>query len=208
MITKKVMEDAIFRTIKKSSCKISPEWLNQIRPDVAVLATGSHPIIPNIKDLTKTKTFTARKILEGSEIIETRIIVVGGGQVGCEVAELLSQQGKEVTIVEVLDDIARDMDRINRLSLVMALEDLGVRIITKTRVESVTDQGVWVDCLGEKELIPTDGIVIAVGSKPRSEDVDKILRDKVAEVYLIGDKVKAGGILNAVRDGFDVAMKI
>lgn len=208
MITKKVMEDAIFRTIKKSSCKISPEWLNQIRPDVAVLATGSHPIIPNIKGLTKTKTFTARKILEGSEIIETRIIVVGGGQVGCEVAELLSQQGKEVTIVEVLDDIARDMDRINRLSLVMALEDLGVRIITKTRAESVTDQGVWVDCLGKKELIPTDGIVIAVGSKPRSEDVDKILRDKVAEVYLIGDKVKAGGILNAVRDGFDVAMKI
>ena len=187
---------------------VTPEWLNQIRPDVAVLATGSHPIIPNIKGLTQTKTFTARMILEGSEIVETRIIVVGGGQVGCEVAELLSQQGKDVTIVEILDDIARDMDRINRLSLVMALEDLGVRIITKTRVESVTDQGVWVDCLGEKELIPTDEIVITVGSKPRSEDVDKILRDKVVEVYLIGDKVKAGGILNAVRDGFDVAMKI
>lgn len=131
-----------------------------------------------------------------------------GGQVGCEVAEFLAEQGKEVTIIEILDDIARDMDRINRLPLIMSLENSGVRIMKETTVRSVTGQGVWIDCLGEKSFISVDGIVIAVGAAPIIEDVDIRIKEKIPEVYIVGDKLKARGILEAVQEGYEVAKKI
>ena len=188
--------------------EVTPEWLDEIRPDAVILATGGHPIIPTIEGLSNKKIFTPREVLMGSNIEGKRVLLIGGGQVGCEVAEFLSEQGKEVTIVEIREDIAENMDRMNRLPLILSLESYGVRIMTQTRVESVTNQGAWVNCLGKKELIPTDGIVVAVGKEPRRERVDEIIRNRVPEVYLIGDKVRARGILDAVHEGFDVARKI
>jgi len=188
--------------------EVTLEWINETKPDTAILATGSHPILPNIAGLQNRKTFIAREILEGSKIEGKRILVIGGGQVGCEVAEFLAEQGKEVTIIEILDDIARDMDRINRLPLIMSLENSGVRIMKETTVRSVTGQGVWIDCLGEKSFISVDGIVIAVGAAPIIEDVDIRIKEKIPEVYIVGDKLKARGILEAVQEGYEVAKKI
>jgi len=188
--------------------EVTPEWISEIHPDIAILATGSDPILPNIPGLQNKKALTAKEILEGSKIEGEKILVIGGGQVGCEVAEFLSEQGKEVTIVEILEDIARDMDRINRLPLIMSLENHGVRIMKETEVSSITDQGVWVNCFGERSFLPIDQIVIAVGAEPRSEEVEERMKGKVPEVYWIGDKVKARGILEAVQDGYEIAKKI
>jgi len=188
--------------------EVSLEWINETKPDTAILATGSHPILPNIAGLQNKKTFTAREILEGSKIEGKRVLVIGGGQVGCEVAEFLVEQGKEVTIIEILDDIARDMDRINRLPLIMSLENSGVRIMKETTVRSVTDQGVWIDSFGKKSFLPVDGIVIAVGTAPIIEDVDIRIKEKIPEIHFVGDKVKARGILEAVQEGYEIAKKI
>jgi 2,4-dienoyl-CoA reductase-like NADH-dependent reductase (Old Yellow Enzyme family)/thioredoxin reductase len=188
--------------------EVTPERISEIHPDIAILATGSHHILPNIPGLQNRKAFTVKEILEGSKIEGKKILIIGGGQVGCEVAEFLSEQGKEVTIVEILEDIARDMDRINRLPLIMSLENHGVRIMKETEVSSITDQGVWVNCFGERSFLPIDQIVIAVGAEPRSEEVEERMKEKVPEVYWIGDKVKARGILEAVQDGYEIAKKI
>ena len=209
----------LFRTylenqVKKAGVHVSlgkdvtSQWLDDIQPEVAILAMGSDPIIPDIDGLPE-KALNAREVLKGSKIEGKKVLLIGGGQVGCEVAEFLLERGKEVTIIEILDDIARDMERINRLSLIMSIEDHGVRIMTKTKVKSITDHGAWVDCLGEKEFIPADGIVTAVGSRPHhSDDVEKAIREKVKEIYLIGDQAKARGILEAVQEGFYAARKI
>lgn len=188
--------------------EVTPERISEIHPDIAILATGSHHILPNIPGLQNRKAFTVKEILEGSQIEGKKILIIGGGQVGCEVAEFLSEQGKKVTIVEILEDIARDMDRINRLPLIMSLENHGVRIMKETEVSSITDQGVWVNCFGERSFLPIDQIVIAVGAEPRSEEVEERMKEKVPEVYWIGDKVKARGILEAVQDGYEIAKKI
>lgn len=204
----------LINAIKKSgvnvelSREVTLEWINETQPDTAILATGSHPILPDVAGLQNRKTFTAREILEGLKLEGKRILVIGGGQVGCEVAEFLVEQEKEVTIIEVLDDIAQDMDRINRLPLIMSLENSGIRIMKETAVSSVTDQGVWIDCYGKKSLLPADGIVIAVGAAPILEDVDIRIKEKIPEIHFVGDKVKAGGILEAVQQGYEIAKKI
>jgi pyruvate/2-oxoglutarate dehydrogenase complex dihydrolipoamide dehydrogenase (E3) component len=121
---------------------------------------------------------------------------------------LLCEQQKEVTIVEILDDVARDMDKINKLPLIMSLEDYGVRIMTKTKVTSVAEEGVWTDCLGERELVEYDALIIAVGRQPRREQMEEEIRDKVKEVFVVGDGSEPGGILEAVHGGFEAAVKI
>jgi 2,4-dienoyl-CoA reductase (NADPH2) len=187
---------------------VTSELVDTIKPEVAVLAIGSDPVVPDIEGLSNKKSFTAREILTAQQVEERRILVAGGGQVGCEVAEFLAEHGKEVIIVEILDDVALDMEPINRLALIMSLEDHGVRIMTKTKMESVSDQGVLVNCLGRKEVIPVDAVVFAVGSEPRQDSVEVLIRNKVAEVYSVGDKLRARGILEAIQEGFDVARLI
>jgi pyruvate/2-oxoglutarate dehydrogenase complex dihydrolipoamide dehydrogenase (E3) component len=113
-----------------------------------------------------------------------------------------------VTVVEILDDVARDMDKINKLPLIMSLEDHGARLMTKTSVTSVTEGGVWTDCLGENELLKCDGLIVSVGRVPRKEKMMDIINDKVKEVFVVGDGREPRGILDAVREGFDAASKI
>jgi len=187
---------------------VSPGVLKQINPDAVIIAIGSTPVIPSIPGLSEEKFLTADQVLQGLKIDGKRVVIIGGGSVGCEVAELLCEQQKEVTIVEILDDVARDMDKINKLPLIMSLEDYGVRIMTKTKVESVTEEGVWTDCLGERELVEYDALIVAVGRQPKTEQMEKVIRDKVKEVFVVGDGSEPGGILEAVHGGFEAAVKI
>jgi hypothetical protein len=78
----------------------------------------------------------------------------------------------------------------------------------ETAVNSVTQQGVWIEYFGEKTFLPVDEIVIAVGAAPILEEVDVMIEKRVKEVYRIGDKVKAGGILEAVKGGYEIGRKI
>jgi 2,4-dienoyl-CoA reductase-like NADH-dependent reductase (Old Yellow Enzyme family)/thioredoxin reductase len=185
--------------------EIDMEWLEQVKPDVAIVATGSDPMIPDIKDLSKKRIRTGREVLSGAEIQGNKVVIIGGGQVGCEVGEFLGVQGKEVTIIEIQDDIARDMPHVSKLPLVMALEDNGVRIMTKTKVQSVTEEGMLVAYKGNEEVLQTDLIVLATGTEPSAQDMDEVIKENVPEFYTMGDRVEGGGILEAIRAGYDAA---
>jgi NADPH-dependent 2,4-dienoyl-CoA reductase/sulfur reductase-like enzyme len=187
---------------------LSSELLERIGPDAVIIATGSTSVIPSIPGLSETAFLTSDQVLQGMSVEGDRVVVIGGGSVGCEVAELLCEQKKEVTIIEVLDDVARDMDKINKLPLIMSLEDHGVRLMTKTKVASIAEEGVLTDCLGTEELVKYDSLVVAVGRSPEIDPMVDIIKDKVKEVFVVGDGREPRGILDAVREGFDAAIKI
>ena len=165
-------------------------------------------MIPDINDLSKKRTLTGREVLCGAEIQGNKVAIIGGGQVGCEVGEFISEQGKEVTIIEILDDIARDMPHVSKLPLVMALENNGVRIMTRTKVQSVTEEGILVAYKGNEEVLQADLIVLATGTEPSEQDMDRVIKEKVPECYTIGDRVEGRGILEAIRAGYDGARNI
>jgi NADPH-dependent 2,4-dienoyl-CoA reductase/sulfur reductase-like enzyme len=204
----------LIKQVEKSSvhvepgCVINASWLEEVHPDVAIIAAGSTPLIPAIPNLNTVAVVTGRDILKGAPLAGDRVVIIGGGQVGCEVAEYLSEQGKEVTVIELLADILRGMPHINKIPLELALEDLNVRIMTKATVRSVATDGVTVEYLEKEELLPADHVVIATGAQPAGDEIAMLVKESVSDVHVIGDAVKAQGILEAIRDGYDIGRVI
>jgi len=186
----------------KLSEEITENTLKEISPDAVILATGSKPIIPPIKGIGRKGVFTANDILAGAAAAEGNVAVVGGGMVGCETAEFLADKGLQVTIIEMLEEIAPDMGMINKAMLLMRIYEKGIKVSTGTIVKEITDNAMVVEKMGNTETLSgVDTIVLATGSRP-----DAALQDMLEKMNIpfrkIGDCAKAGKIIDAVHEGF------
>ena len=136
-----------------------------------------------------------------------KVVVVGGGQVGCETALYLAQKGRQVTILEMLDDVAPDANLMHRRALMLELKK-AVTIQTGAMCVEIGDRAVVAAGRdGGRTVHLCDTVVIAVGYKPRSEVVDA-LTDSAPDFIAVGDCVRPRKILNAVRTGYDAGMSI
>ena len=178
------------------------EQVQKAGPEVVFIATGSTPIIPEIPGVEKGKVGTATDVLLGRKEVGESVVVLGGGLVGSETALYLAQQGKRVTIVEILGSVARDMFAINRMHLLVLLADADVRILTETSVAEITDDSVTlVDKDGKRSKLANDTVVLALGLKSNRE-LEEALGDKVPETYVIGDCVEPRKVMDAIWEGF------
>ncbi len=135
-------------------------------------------------------------------------MIIGGGLTGCETALWLARQGKDVTIVEMLDSVARDMFFINRMHLLKLLADANVRILTDAKVTEITEDGVVIANKDNKRsTLQADAVVLALGFKP-DDRLLAALQGKVPELYAIGDCVEPRKAVNAIREGFRAARLI
>jgi 2-enoate reductase len=184
------------------------EAIQRLKPDVVFIATGSIPIIPEIPGVKKEHVMTANDLLLGKKETGETVVIIGGGIIGCETALFLAQEGKKVTIIEILEDIARDMYSVNRMHLLKLLANGGVKILTRTRVVEIRDQEITiVDKEDRPNTLKADTVVLALGLKPNSEPYESLV-GKVPEVYPIGDCTKARKVINAVWEGFRLARLI
>ena len=175
-----------------------------LKPDAVILATGARPLIPEI--LGVEAAATADDALQGKIEVGKRVAVIGGGLIGCETALHFAQQGKEVTVLEVLDDILSDANGINRFTLERLMAQAKVKVMVGMLVEEIRKKEVIAaDKLGCKTSIPADTILLAVGRIP-SRQLKEQLKGKVAEVYAIGDCVSPGLINDAIHQGFGTSM--
>lgn len=204
----------LINQVKKSNVhvecctELSVNWIDDKKPAGVILATGSKPAIPDIPGLESVDFVTGRAVFEGRVLAGKNIVIIGGGQMGCETAEFLAEQGKNVIIVELYEEICRGMPHINRIPLELAIESLGVRIITRARPLSVNKEGVLVYHLGAEEFLPADHVVTATGVRPFFDDIESVLKHRVSALFIIGDRLNPGGILEAIRDGFDAGRNI
>jgi len=171
--------------------------------DAVIVATGSQPIRLPVAGSDESHVVTALDVLKGSCLPGEHILVVGGGLVGCETAEFLGEQGKEVCLIEMMDDIAQDVEPRARLLLVERLKGLGVDIITGCKLCSIGHDGAILDKRGQDLIIHADTVVLAVGSRADNELAMK-LRKGGWVVYPIGDCGTPGNIKEAVHQGFRV----
>ncbi len=187
--------------------ELTSEMVKQIAPDVLIIATGSKPLVPKIPGIDRKNIITAAEALKGAKVGD-KVMVVGGGLVGCETADYLAQQGKEVTIVEMLRHTARDIGPAARYFLRRRMAEKGIKIMTSTTVEEITDSGVKVKSGEAGQLLgPVDTVVMATGAESVNE-LELKVKDMVTEVYVIGDAAKPGKIMAAVEQAADLARKL
>jgi 2,4-dienoyl-CoA reductase (NADPH2) len=199
--------------LKKSGTQISlnqevtEETIAEGKPDVVVIATGAIPRIPDIPGIDGGNVVTALEVLGGEKEVGDRVVVVGGGMIGCEVAEHLAEKGKQVTIVEMLERIGIDIGMTTRWVIMQRLRNAGIRMETKAKAEELTDKGVVASRDGSTEFFAADSIVVAMGLVPQNE-LYRRLEAKGTKCYSIGDCNEAQKILQAIEDGHRIAGEI
>jgi len=187
--------------------EIIPKMIEGLKPDALVVAVGGKPIIPSIPGIELGHVVLAKDVLLGKAKVGDSVVIIGGGQVGLEVAEYLAERGKRITVIEVLDELARGMPSIAKLPLLCSLEEFGVTIWTKAKVKEIQNREVIVQYKGSERRVKADTVIIAAGSEPNTEFFEKI-KSKISEAYLIGDSLKPRRILEAITEGFEVGIKI
>jgi 2-enoate reductase len=189
--------------------------IQSFNPDVVFIATGATHEVPDIdgiqKGIEKGRVITAVDTLLGEQEVGKTVVVIGGGLIGCETGLYLGQRGKKVTVVKgrAIYTLPDDMPWGNALDLVKLLDDHDVKILDNTHVLRITESGVdLVNQQGEEVPLVADTVVIARGMKPNNKILAETLRNKVSEVYVIGDCVRPRMVLNAIWEGYRTARLI
>jgi pyruvate/2-oxoglutarate dehydrogenase complex dihydrolipoamide dehydrogenase (E3) component len=187
--------------------EVTAQFIVDATPDVVIVATGGSPIVPDIPGVDGDNVVTAEDVLTGKKDVGNKVVIVGGGLIGCETAEFLAEKGKEITILEMLGRIGNDIGRTTRWTVMQRLKAAQVRMESRAKVVKITGQGAIVERNGSAELVQGDSVVLAVGMKCENR-LAKELKGKVPELHIIGDAAEPRRIINAVQEGFGVAREI
>jgi 2,4-dienoyl-CoA reductase-like NADH-dependent reductase (Old Yellow Enzyme family)/thioredoxin reductase len=204
--------DYLIRQLRQSTVQI---LLNQpftektvVDGDHVVIATGARPIIPDIPGWDPENCFLLEEVLPCPDSNRERVLVVGGGDNGCELADLLAACGKEVVLVEQGAVMAPQMEKKNRRDLMNRLQRQGVLFYTGTRVASI--DGPRVALLRSEqpeETIEVDRVVAAVGYQPVQE-LSPAINHRIPHVWIIGDAFGVGGIRQAILQAEELSSMI
>ncbi|GBC76817.1 NADH oxidase [bacterium HR08] len=180
-----------------------------LHPDVVVLATGSVPVIPPLVGADLPMVAIAEDVLLERASVGRRVVIVGGGGTGCDVAEFLLSRGHEITILELLSHIGRGIEAITRRWLYYEFKKAGVRMLTRHRIARIEEgRAVALDERDHEVILPCDSVVLAMGYRPSDELAFCSEDDFPVPVYRIGDCVRPGTILEAVTQGAHLAAKL
>jgi 2,4-dienoyl-CoA reductase-like NADH-dependent reductase (Old Yellow Enzyme family)/thioredoxin reductase len=206
--------DHLVRQVEKLPIKIilgkpfTPASLRRGKPDVVIVAIGGKPFFPDIEGIQDAGAISVEAALKGSVLLGKKVLVVGGGGIGAEVADYLSENGKEVTLVEMREGIALDLVAHLQYFLNMRLKEKGVQMLTLTKAIRFEKDGLWVeDPQGRRRLGGFDATVIALGFVP-NDDLTESLKKKVPSVYVVGDASKPREVMEALFEAEEVAVKI
>ncbi len=211
----------LFRQAEKAGAavalgvEVTPELVAEVGPDALVVATGAMPRRPAIPGADGGNVFTAHEVLAGSvDIAPGKVLVIGGGMVGCETASFLANTGDNitigrtaVTIVEMTEAVGADMFSEGRELLMEKLRRKEVRVLTGVVVKEITADGALVEGRdGDGRISGMDCIILATGAEP-VDNLSAVVKG-IAEVHVIGDAREARQVLEAIREGSEAGRKL
>ncbi len=204
--------------------------------DVVVIAMGAKPIVPEIPGVDGEHVVQAWDVLADKVDVGEKVIVLGGGAVGCLAALHLAQMGtlepptlhflvqhkaetwetleelvtrgvKEITLVEMMPKLGKDIGFTTRWTVMQDLRRYGVETVVNAVAKKISPRGVAIVIEGEERLIEGDTVVLAAGVQPE-DSLHENLKDRVGELHLIGDAKSPRKAYDAIHEGFRVGMAI
>ena len=186
----------------KTGVEVSLDRVQREAPDALVLAVGSVPWQPDIPGINQPHVLPAIDVLRDVSVVKGQnVVVIGGGDVGCETAVHLADAGKTVTLIEILPELMTEQ-YINNVKMAMyqLLNDKGIRYFTRNQVTQIDARTLEAKGPEGGRTLAADSVVIATGNRP-NELARETLRLGCAEVHLVGDCTQMGRIREAVLDG-------
>lgn len=177
------------------------EMYNTNKPDKLIIASGTKDSIPPIKGIEGNNIVHAVDILMGRKTVGNKVVVAGGGLVGAETAAYLAQYGKNVTVVEMMDEIAKEEETTRKTCLFELLKKGNVTLMPNTRIKEFTDHSVIVN---DNEELVCDSVVLALGVKDERSLYDQ-LKDN-DNVVIVGHNNAPKNALTALRQGFEAGI--
>lgn len=185
----------------------SPELAEAERIIVALGAVPAVPPIPGIDGPGVVNVIDAH--LNPSLVKGQNIVVCGGGASGCDCALELAMEGRSVTIIEMMDELAPGMIIDNRNPLMFRLEDYHVKGLTGTKISRIEGGAVYATGRDGAEIrIDADTVITAFGMKPLNAPANEIRARYAPITTVVGDCGKVAQIGEAVREGFFAAWSI
>jgi len=213
------------------------ERLREANPDVVAVSPGSDPVVPDIPGVDLPHVYPAVAALEGHIPIGRRVVIVGGGGIGVEIApflarrfevrpevleflehyeayaegdrEILQDRRHDVTLLSRQKRIGGSVGGSTRWVLAKEVSIAGVNVITGAAVREIRPGDVRYERDGLMEVIPADTVLLATGLKPNYALYEALKAAEVApEVHLIGDPETAMHAIDSVTKAFRLAIAV
>jgi len=189
------------------------ETILDLKPQAVVVATGSVPLEPDLPGIRDNSVVTAHQVLAGSVTVGQKVVILGGGNIGLETAHLLLSQGRQVTVIEMGQQIGADLGPARRYLLMRRLRDLKLKRLVRCKIRRIhPDRVSYVRQQNDgqrlhQELTGVETVINAMGVRPL-DTLALDLEDRHDHVLLVGDALNPGKILDAVSEGARAAHRI
>ena len=213
--TLKDYKDFLIRQVEKHqitvklNTKADPAMLGD-EFDVVVAAVGAEPVIPPIPGVDLPSVMKAVDALMNSEKTGDNVVVIGGGEVGVETGMFLAGQGKEVTVIEMRDELAADTTFMHYRSMFQeAWEAIPTfhYVLNATAKEIREGEVIYTDQDGNDVTLKADTVVMSVGMRSKTDEALSFY-DAAPNFYMIGDCYKPGTIQTGTRNAYATAISI
>ncbi len=210
--------------------EVDEALLDEAKPDAVVLATGGKAITPPISGAALPHVVQAWDVLDGSVLTGRRVVIIGGGAVGVETALFLAEKGtlsgealkfllihgaespadlftlavrgtKEITVVEMLDDIGKNFGKTTRWGMLQDVERFNIKTRTGARALEITGSHVKIEGREGTEELPADTVVLAAGTRAFNP-LEEILMQKGISYRLAGNADSPATVFEAIHEGF------
>ena len=188
----------------------TPEGLASEGYDAVIAALGSAPLLPRFPGADKPHVHWAPDAENGRVPCGKNVVIVGGSSVGTEASINLASEGRQVTVLEMAEQV--DLWRTGAASDLLELSrEKGVERLLGRKLLEIRDDSVLAEKVstGERKAIPVDTVLLAVGMKPRRSEALKFAHlCPETGFYIIGDAARSGDIRDAVFQAFEVCRTI
>ncbi|MBI2859443.1 MAG: FAD-dependent oxidoreductase [Chloroflexi bacterium] len=192
----------------RTRTRVTAEMVQQVHPEIVILATGVVPFIPPIPGVDGPSVVTAQDILSGRKKPGPTVVIIGGELVACETALFLVGKSRKVILVRRGQEFASKVTPRVREPMMGHLSASRVVMLSSMRYERITDRGIVLKSghTGTKTL-EASTIVLAAGARPNLELLNA-LQFKGYEIRSVGDCVLPRNILSAVAEGIEVGRTV
>lgn len=191
----------------KMKLEVNQAAIEKLNPDAVIIAVGAEAMIPPIPGIDKA--VIALDTYYYPERIGEMVVLVGGGLVGCETGAVLAAAGKTVSIVEMGPRMAPECVGYYRNALMDELDKRKIIQYLETKCLEICENGVKVEHHGKESFIAADTVVFSMGMKAKTTlaaSLEASCRNR--KVFMIGDCVKTGKVVDAVSAGYKAALEI